>query len=61
MWFVSFWMHEKSFMDFSAQRIAKESNSLVLKIAFIHALKCIVFCISNLDIKIANISIINNN
>ncbi len=23
----------------------------MLKIAFIHALKCIVFCISNLDIK----------
>ena len=45
------WMHEKSFIDFSAQRIAKLSNSLVLKIAFIHALKCMVFCISNLDIK----------
>ncbi|MDP4039546.1 MAG: hypothetical protein Q8P57_03125 [Candidatus Pacearchaeota archaeon] len=28
--FWDFWMHEKSFMDFSAQRIARVSNSLVL-------------------------------
>ena len=30
--------------NFSAQRIVKLSNSLVLKIAFISALKCGVFC-----------------
>jgi len=28
---MDFWMHEKSLMDFSAQRIARLSNSLVLK------------------------------
>ncbi|MDP4039893.1 MAG: hypothetical protein Q8P57_04935 [Candidatus Pacearchaeota archaeon] len=44
-------MHEKSFMDFSAQRIARVSNSLVLEVAFIPALKGKVFCISNFDIR----------
>jgi len=48
---LDFWMQETSSKrEVSAQKFVISNKLLVLKVAFILALKCEVFCISNFDI-----------